>query len=113
MINNMAKRLSREEKIDKFVVNAINEMFRIAGHEVTYDDIKDRKDNWFHDWTMTMDQNAEWQRWGKKYLQKNLNMYAKRAEKEMQWASLMWGLKYSDFPGNEINESNSQIFRLH
>ena len=77
MINNMAKRLSREEKIDKFVVNAINEMFRIAGHEVTYDDIKDRKDNWFHDWTMTMDQNAEWQRWGKKYLQKNLNMYAK------------------------------------
>jgi Lon protease-like protein len=104
----MAKRLSREEKIDKFVIDAINEMFRIAGHEVTYDDIKDRKDNWFHDWTMTMDQNAEWQRWGKKYLQKNLNMYAKRAEKEMQWASLMWGLKYSDFPGNEINESKNE-----
>jgi hypothetical protein len=108
MINNMAKRLSREEKIDKFVVNAINEMFRIAGHEVTYDDVKDRKDNWFHDWTMTMAQNDEWQRWGKKYLQKNLNMYAKRAEKEMQWASLMWGLKYSDFPGNEINESKNE-----
>ncbi len=104
----MAKRLSREEKIDKFVIDAINEMFRIAGHEVTYDDIKDRKDNWFNDWTMTMDQNAEWQRWGKKYLQKNLNMYAKRAEKEMQWASLMWGLKYSDFPGNEINESKNE-----
>jgi hypothetical protein len=104
----MAKRLSREEKIDKFVIDAINEMFRIAGHEVTYDDIKDRKDNWFHDWTMTMDQNAEWQRWGKKYLQKNLNMYAKRAEKEMQWVSLMWGLKYSDFPGNEINESKNE-----
>ena len=104
----MAKRLSREEKIDKFVIDAINEMFRIAGHEVTYDDIKDRKDNWFHDWTMTMAQNDEWQRWGKKYLQKNLNMYAKRAEKEMQWASLMWGLKYSDFPGNEINESKNE-----
>lgn len=104
----MAKRLSREEKIDKFVIDAINEMFRIAGHEVTYDDIKDRKDNWFNDWTMTMDQNAEWQRWGKKYLQKNLNMYAKRAEKEMQWVSLMWGLKYSDFPGNEINESKDE-----
>jgi hypothetical protein len=28
-------------------VDVINEMFRIAGHEVTYDDIKDRKDNWF------------------------------------------------------------------
>ena len=35
-------------------------------------------------------------------------MYAKRAEKEMQWASLMWGLKYSDFPGNEINESKNE-----
>ena len=104
----MAKRLNRLEKEKQAVVDLINEMFRIAGHEVTYDDIKDRKDNWFHDWTMTMDQNAEWQRWGKKYLQKNLNMYAKRAEKEMQWASLMWGLKYSDFPGNEINESKNE-----
>lgn len=104
----MAKRLSREEKIDKFVVDVINEMFRIAGHEVTYDDIKDRKDNWFHDWTMTMAQNEEWQRWGKKYLQKNLNMYAKRAEKEMQWASLMWGLKFSDWPSNDVNESKNE-----
>jgi hypothetical protein len=100
----MAKRLSREEKIEKFVVNAINEMFRIAGHEVTYDDIKERKDNWFHEWTMTIAQNEEWQRWGKKYLQKNLNMYARQAEKEMQWASLMWGLKFSDFPTNEIKD---------
>lgn len=104
----MAKRLNRKEKIDKFVVDAINEMFRIAGHEVTYDDVKDRKDNWFQDWTMTMAQNNEWQRWGKKYLQKNLNMYAKQAEKEMHWVSLMWGLKYSDFPGNEINESKNE-----
>jgi hypothetical protein len=100
----MAKRLSKEEKIEKFVVDIINEMFRISGHEVTYDDIKDRKDNWFHDWTMTVAQNEEWQRWGKKYLQKNLNMYAKRAEKEMQWTSLMWGLKFSDFPDNKIKD---------
>lgn len=90
----MAKRLSREEKIDKFVVDAINEMFRIAGHEVTYDDIKDRKDDWFHQWTMTEDQYHAWQLWGKKYLMKNLSMYAKRAETEMQWVGLMWGLKF-------------------
>ena len=104
----MAKRLTKQQKQDKMLVDLINEMFRIAGHDVTYDDVKDRKDDWFQQWTMTMDQNAEWQRWGKKYLQKNLNMYAKRAEKEMQWASLMWGLKYSDFPGNEINESKNE-----
>ena len=94
----MAKRLTRQQKQYKMLVDLINEMFRIAGHAVTYDDVKDRKDDWFQQWTMTMDQNAEWQRWGKKYLQKNLNMYAKQAEKEMQWISLMWGLKFSDWP---------------
>ena len=41
------KRLTREQKWEKAVVDLINEMFIIAGHEVTFDDIKDRKDNWF------------------------------------------------------------------
>ena len=93
----MAKRLTRQQKEEQAVVDLINEMFHIAGHEVTYDDIKDRKDDWFHQWTMTLDQTEEWQRWGKKYLMKKLNMYAKSAEKEMQWISLMWGLKVSDY----------------
>jgi hypothetical protein len=104
----MAKRLSRQQKIDKALVDIINEMFRIAGHEVTYDDIKDRKDNWFQDWTMTMVQNDEWQRWGKQYLQKNLNMYAKMAKREMAMISLMWGLKFSDFPTNETKDEQSK-----
>ena len=99
----MAKRLTKQQKQDKMLVDLINEMFRIAGHDVTYDDVKDRKDDWFQQWTMTMDQNAEWQRWGKKYLQKYLNMYAKQAEKEMQWISLMWGLKLSDWPVDAQN----------
>jgi hypothetical protein len=92
----MAKRLTRQEKLDQSIIDLINEMFRIAGHEVTYEDIKDRKDNWFHDWTMTEDQYDEWKLWGKKYLQKKLRMYAKQAEKEMNWVGLMWGLKFSD-----------------
>jgi hypothetical protein len=45
---------------------------------------------------MTEDQYNEWKLWGKKYLQKKLNMYAKQAEKEMGWIGLMWGLKFSD-----------------
>jgi hypothetical protein len=40
----------------------------------------------------------EWQKWGKKYLQTNLRARAKMAEKEMQWFSLQYGLKFSDFP---------------
>jgi hypothetical protein len=97
----MAKRLTRQEKWDLAVVDIINEMFRIAGHDVTYDDVKDRKDDWFNDWTMTVAQYNEWKLWGKKYLQKKLYLYARQAEKEMCWVGLMWGLKFSDFPGDE------------
>ena len=40
------KRLSREEKRNKAVVDLINQMFIIAGHSVTYDDIVG-VENWF------------------------------------------------------------------
>ena len=91
------KRLSREQKWDKAVVDLINEMFIMAGHEVTYNDIKDRKDNWFWEWTMTMQQYEDWKLWGKKYIMKNLRLRAKAAEREMMWVGLMWGLKCSDY----------------
>ena len=93
----MNKRLSNQEKKEKSVIDLVNMMFEIAGHTVTFEDIKDRKDNWFQEWTMTTEQNDQWKLWGKKYLIKNLRMNAKRAEKEMMWASLQWGLKFSDY----------------
>jgi len=96
----MAKRLSRKEKLDKSIIDLINEMFSIAGHEVTYEDIKDRKDDWYTQWTMTMAQNDEWKAWGKTYLIKNLKLTSKYAEREMAMVSLMWGLKFNDFPEN-------------
>ena len=89
----MAKRLSREEKQDQLLVDLINKMFEIAGHSVTYSDVINRTDDWFNDWTMTMAQREEWMKWGKKLLMKKFYMYASRAEKEMEWAGLMWGLK--------------------
>ena len=88
------KRLTKEQKKEQAIIDLLNQMFIIAGHNITYDDIKERKDNWFTEWTMTMTQNEEWQKWGKKYLIKKLKMSAKQAEKEMQWVSLMWGLKF-------------------
>ena len=97
------KRLTREQKLEKAVVDLINEMFKIAGHQVTYDDIKDRKDNWFQEWTMTEQQYDEWIKWGKKYLMKNLRMYAKQAEKEMIWVSLQWGLSVKLSTEEEVN----------
>jgi hypothetical protein len=52
----MAKRLTKQEKWNKASEDLINKMFEIAGHNVTYDDIKGRTDAWYTDWTMTVAQ---------------------------------------------------------
>ena len=103
----MAKRLSRQEKVDKAIVDLINQMFIMAGHEVTYDDIKDRKDHWFQEYTMTMQQYEDWKLWGKKYLMKALRISAKIAEREMGWVGLQWGLKCSDYEEYIKNENSN------
>ena len=90
------KRLSREEKREQAVINLINQMFIIAGHDVTYDDIKGRKDDWYTEWTMTTPQSEEWKAWGVAYLRKYLKMNKSLAEKEMLWVNLQWGLKYEE-----------------
>ena len=91
----MKKRLTYEQKRDQAIVDLINEMFKIAGHEVTYDDVIGRTDAWYNEWTMTEDQYTQWQKWGKQYLVKNLKLAARGAEKEMGMVGLMWGLKFN------------------
>ena len=49
-------RLTREQKKEKAVEDLINQMFIIAGHDVRFEDIKTRQDNWFQQYTMTMAQ---------------------------------------------------------
>lgn len=92
----MAKRLTLQEKQNMFIEEAINKMFEIAGHDVTFNDIKDRKDHWFTQWTMTMEQNDIWKEWGKVEIRKRFKYHKQWAEKEMGMISLMWGLKFSD-----------------
>lgn len=90
-------RTTREEKRQQAVIDIINQMFIIAGHEVTFEDIKDRNDDWYAQWTMTMAQADEWKAWGEAYLRKNLRYTKVSAEREMTWFNLQWGLKYSDY----------------
>lgn len=92
------KRLSRQEKSKMFLVDVINKMFEIAGHDVTYDDIKDRKDNWFQEWTMTYEQGDQWKQFGISELKKRLKLNQHLAEREMAMINLMYGLKYSNWP---------------
>jgi hypothetical protein len=90
-------RTTREQKREQAVIDIINQMFVIAGHEVTFEDIKGRKDDWFTQWTMTVAQSEEWRAWGIAYLRTKLKMSKKLAEKEMTWFNLQWGLKYQDY----------------
>ena len=81
----------------------INKMFEIAGHEVTFEDIKGRTDNWYQQWTMTQAQNLEWVEWGIEYLRKQLKINKKLAEREMGWINLNWGLKATDNDSTATN----------
>jgi hypothetical protein len=71
----------------------INQMFIIAGHKVSYDDIIGRKDDWYCQWTMTDEQRKEWIDWGVAYIRKKKRWPKKLAEREMAFLDLYCGLK--------------------
>lgn len=72
----------------------INKQFRIAGLELSFDDIVDQKvPNWFQKYTCTQEQNDKWQNWLLKYLKTNLNLSKDRAVIETAWINLNYGLK--------------------
>lgn len=83
----------KQDKKQLIVETLINKMFEIAEHNVTYNDIKDRKDNWYHQWTMTESQRDEWMKWGVDFLKKKHRMFKKLADREMAFFDLMYGLK--------------------
>jgi hypothetical protein len=83
----------RKNKDDINVEVMINKMFEIAGHSVTFEDIKGRKDDWYAQWTMTEEQNKEWRDWGIKYLKKQKGLYKHYAERQIAMFDLMYGLK--------------------
>lgn len=90
--------MNRDQKKQQAVIDLINQMFIIAGYNVTYEDIKGRQDDWYTQWTMSPEQNNEWQEWGVEYLRKKFKWNKKVAQTEMAWISLMWGLKFDRNP---------------
>ena len=93
-----------EKKRQQAVRDILNEMFKIAGHSVTYDDIVDRKDDWYRQWSMTEEQYQHWQDWGIKYLQK-MKFTKKIARLEMGFFGLNWGLTFK----KENNDTSSTL----
>jgi hypothetical protein len=70
----------------------IDKMFIIAGHSVGYDDIINRKDNWYMQWSMTDDQRKDWINWGIEYIRKKKRYSKHLAEREMRMIDLYCGL---------------------
>lgn len=84
-----SKRLTDED----MVKDIINTMFIIAGHDVTYEDIKDRKDKWYYEWTMTPEQEEKWMEWMVGYFRKHRKLTVRYAQTSASMYNLMWGLK--------------------
>jgi hypothetical protein len=85
--------MKTEEKNLIIVKTLINKMFELAGYNIKYEDILDRKDNWFQKYTMTEEQNKEWRKWGIEYLYKTKNHSKKWAEREISMLDLYCGLQ--------------------
>ena len=81
------------KKNDNLLSILIDQMFIIAGHELRYDDVVGRKDNWFQQYTMTEAQRDEWKEWGIAYIRKHKRWSNKLAEREMAFLDLYCGLK--------------------
>jgi hypothetical protein len=78
---------------NELIKTLIDQMFIIAGHELRYDDVVGRKDNWFQQYTMTEAQRDEWKEWGISYIRKKKRWSKKLAEREMAFLDLYCGLK--------------------
>ena len=90
----MGKRLSYEQKKEQLLIDLINKMFEIAGHDVKFEDIKDRKDDWYNQWTITEEQYNKWQNWGIKEIKKKIKLTDVYAQRQMSMVGLNWGLKF-------------------
>jgi hypothetical protein len=62
---------------------------------------RDEQTTWYTDWTMTVAQAEQWKEWGMEYLQKNMKLNKKLADIEMRMFNVMYGLKYSDWYGDD------------
>lgn len=85
-----------EQKVNKekqLLKELIDKMFEIAGHDVKFEDVEGRTDEWFTQYTMTEAQNKEWREWGAKHIKKKNRYYSKIAERQMAWLDLYCGLK--------------------
>jgi hypothetical protein len=88
--------MKRADKSKLVLKELIDKMFEIAGHNLKFEDVEGRTDNWFQQHTMTQAQNEEWRDWGTKFIMKKHRYNKYLADRHMRMLDLYCGLKISD-----------------
>ena len=86
----------RPPDAQKIVKHLINKMFEYAHVPQTFDDIKDSKDEWYREFTMTQEESDAFKDYAIRYLKRELKTGYYKADTEYQWFDLMYGLRISD-----------------
>jgi hypothetical protein len=89
----MTRAEQKANKERQLLKELIDKMFELAGHDLKFEDVEGRTDNWFQQYTMTEAQNQEWRDWGTKHIKKKKRYYSKIASREMAFLDLYCGLK--------------------
>lgn len=84
------KFLSKKTKIDNLAfVELVNK--QLEPYKLTYTDVRDDA-NWFMKYTTTVEQQNKFIDWAVYYLINKTNMPTKKAEEEISWFILQYGL---------------------
>ena len=82
-------------KIDQAYKDILENMMSIAGYDIAYEDLLKEEDGWWDRYTMTQEQRDKWKKESIQLLRTKLRWPKWRAEDQMTWIELMWGLKIS------------------
>lgn len=88
--------MRRQEKVQQLFKQIIDKMFEISGYELRYEDIVNRKDDWFSKYEMTKKQDEEWEKTCIDLISKTLRVPKYLAKREFQYVRLCYGLKIKD-----------------
>jgi hypothetical protein len=105
----MTREQRKRDKDTLILKELIDKMFELAGHDLKFEDVEGRKDNWFQQYTMTEAQNEEWRDWGIKLIMKKRRYNKFLADREMRMLDLYCGLKILDSKYGKQENTDTQV----
>lgn len=82
-------------KVDKFMMEALNEMFKRVGFE-GFDKEFTNQENWYSKKSWTNEEFEKYKEWFVNRFAKAFKCHKSLAEKEFSWFNLMWGWRVNE-----------------